>query len=194
VPKQGYRFVAPVVRVEADGRQLPGACAPTIDMSQHHEISGPRAAASVDTDRGAQTVARQALRVWWPSLGFGVGLTLGAVWFFGVHRPPRVSAPSDLVQFLEPVTGRLAETGVFSVSPDGRHLVFAAQGADGVLRLGARTLSALEPVPVPGTEVPAIIPPVFWSPDSRFVAFDAGGVVKKVSLDGGAPETVCEYS
>jgi hypothetical protein len=33
---------------------------------------------------------------------------------------------------------------------------------------------------------------VVWSPDSRYVAFDPGGVLKKVSLDGGAAQTVCE--
>ncbi len=195
VPKQGYRFVAPVVRVEPGGRQPPEALAPTTDSPQHHEASERRAAASLGTERRAQTVLTlQAERVWWPWLGLGAVLTLGAVWYFGLDRPPRASTPSTLVQYLEPVTGRLAETGMFSVSPDGRHLVFAAEGADGVLRLWARTMSALEPVPVPGTEVSKIIPPVVWSPDSRFVAFDSGGVVKKVSLDGGAPQTVCEYA
>ncbi|HET6781257.1 MAG TPA: winged helix-turn-helix domain-containing protein [bacterium] len=195
VPKQGYRFVAPVVRVEAVGRQLPEALAPTADTPQHHEASEQRAAASVGTERRAPTLLTlQAGRVWWRWLGLGAVLTLGAVWFFGLDRPPRASAPSTLVQYLEPVTGRLAETGMFSVSPDGRHLVFAAEGADGILRLWARTMSALEPVPLPGTEVFKILPPVVWSPDSRFVAFDTGGVVKKVSLDGGAPQTVCEYA
>jgi DNA-binding winged helix-turn-helix (wHTH) protein len=193
VPKQGYRFVAPVVRVEAGGGQLPEALAPTTHTPQHQEASERWAAASEGTERRAPTLLTlQAGPVWWQWLGLGAVLTLGAVWFFGLDRPPRASTPSTLVQYLEPVTGRLAETGMFSVSPDGRHLVFAAEGADGVLRLWARTMSALEPVPLPGTEVFKIIPPVVWSPDSRFVAFDTGGVVKKVSLDGGAPQTVCE--
>jgi hypothetical protein len=45
-------------------------------------------------------------------------------------------------------------------------MVFAAEGADGVLRLWSRALNTLEPVPLPGTDVFAIIPPVVWSPDS----------------------------
>ena len=81
---------------------------------------------------------------------------------------------------------------MFSISPDGRRLVFAAEGADGVLRLWARTMNTLQPVPLPGTEVFTIIPPVVWSPDSRFVAFDPGYVLKKASLDGGTPQSVCE--
>ena len=194
VPKQGYRFVAPVVRVEADGRPLPEALAPISETPSHPEASVGEEPASVGSERAGHTVlTRQAARVWWPWLGLAAVLTVGALWFFAVDQPPRATAPDSLVQFQESVTGRLAESGMFSVSPDGRHLVFAAEGADGVLRLWSRTMSALEPVPLPGTEVFKIIPPVVWSPDSRFIAFDAGGVIKKVSLDGGAPQTVCEH-
>ena len=32
---------------------------------------------------------------------------------------------------------------------------------------------------------------MFWSPDSRFVAFDAFGQLKKVDVTGGSPQTVC---
>ena len=88
--------------------------------------------------------------------------------------------------------GRLAESGSFSISPDGRRLVYAAEGADGVLRLWARTMNTLQPVPLPGTEVFTIFPPPVWSPDSRFVAYDPGFLVKKASLDGGTPQTVCQ--
>ena len=32
----------------------------------------------------------------------------------------------------------------------------------------------------------------FWSPDSRFVAFMAGGKLKKVDIAGGPPQTICD--
>ena len=87
----------------------------------------------------------------------------------------------------------LTETGAFAISPDGRHLVFAGSGADGVLRLWVRSLDASNARPLPGTEVAlgVSVPPMFWSPDSRFVAFDAIGQLKKVDVTGGAPQTVC---
>jgi Tol biopolymer transport system component len=119
-------------------------------------------------------------------------LALGALMLPGVGPFRSPSVPTTSVLFQEPVTGRLAETGMFSISPDGRRLVFAAEGADGVLRLWARTMNTLQPVPVPGTEVFTIIPPVVWSPDSRFIAFDPGYVLKKASLHGGASQSVCE--
>lgn len=81
---------------------------------------------------------------------------------------------------------------MFSVSPDGRQLLYASEGTDGILRLWVRTMSTIQPGPLPGTEVFKIVPPVIWSPDSRFVAFNPPGVLKKVSLDGGAPQSVCD--
>jgi DNA-binding winged helix-turn-helix (wHTH) protein/Tol biopolymer transport system component len=169
VPKRGYRFAAPVKAV-ADGRP------PQPDAEQSATFPGKR--------RTGIT-----LRVW---LGLAGALGLVALMLPGLGPFGKGSAPTEPVRFQEPVSGRLAETGMFSISPDGRRLVYAAEGADGVLRLWARTMNTLQPVPLPGTEVFAIIPPVVWSPDSRFVAFDPGYVVKKASLEGGTPQSVCE--
>src|SRR4029453_4616131 len=36
--------------------------------------------------------------------------------------------------------------------------------------------------------------PPFWSPDSRFIAFDAGGTLKKIDRSGGLAETIAEVS
>ena len=80
---------------------------------------------------------------------------------------------------------------MFAVSPDGRRLVFAAEGPDGAISLWLRSMNALEPVSLPGTEVFTIVPPMVWSPDSRFIAYDATGSLKKVNVDGGTPQTIC---
>jgi DNA-binding winged helix-turn-helix (wHTH) protein len=104
------------------------------------------------------------------------------------------SGAREPMRFQDPVVGRLAESGLFSISPDGRHLVFGAEGPDGSLRLWVRTMSRLAPFSLPGTEVFTILPPMFWSPDSRFIAFHAGGHLKIVSLSGGAPQAVCRVT
>ena len=59
----------------------------------------------------------------------------------------------------------------FALSPDGRRLVFAAAD-DGQRRLWLQALDAVTAQPLAGTEG-ATHP--FWSPDSRSVAFFAGG-------------------
>jgi DNA-binding winged helix-turn-helix (wHTH) protein/Tol biopolymer transport system component len=193
VPKSGYRFVAPVVRVEADGPEFSPKPEPTNGTFERREETDLPAAGPADAERPADFATkpqtRVNLRLWW---GLAAGVALVALTFLALGQlRSRSVAPASL-RFQEPVTGRLAETGMFSVSPDGRHLLFAAEGADGILRLWLRTWSTLQPVPLPGAEVFTIIPPVIWSPDSRFVAFDSGYVLKKVSLDGGAPQSVCE--
>jgi Tol biopolymer transport system component len=104
------------------------------------------------------------------------------------------ASPVATVQFeIEPPV-RLADSGNFSVSPDGRHLVFAGTGEDGVLRLWLRALDSLETTPVSGTEGELAVntPPMIWSPDGRFIAFFAGGRIKKIERSGGAIQTICE--
>ena len=52
-----------------------------------------------------------------------------------------MSAP---VQFQISPSGSLLQGLAFAVSPDGRHLAFAATGSDGVARLWIRDLESLE--------------------------------------------------
>jgi dipeptidyl aminopeptidase/acylaminoacyl peptidase len=74
------------------------------------------------------------------------------------------------------------------VSPDGRKIAFAADG-DGKRLIWIRALDSLDARPLPGTE--GVLRP-FWSPDSRFVAFFAGGKLKKVDTSGGPAQTICD--
>jgi serine/threonine protein kinase/Tol biopolymer transport system component len=104
-------------------------------------------------------------------------------------------APSAPTRFQIPPTAELAGPGNFSLSPDGRHLAFYGLGADGVLRLRLRSMDTLEVRPLPGTELPlgtAGVPP-FWSPDSKFMAFQGGdGKLKKLDVSGGLPQMLCD--
>src|SRR5262245_17606081 len=80
------------------------------------------------------------------------------------------------------------------LSPDGRLLAFAAvtgRGPTGGLatRLYMRRLDQLKAVPLDGTDN-ARNP--FFSPDGQWVAFFAEAKLKKVSVRGGAPVTLCD--
>ena len=71
----------------------------------------------------------------------------------------------------------------FALSPDGRRLVFVA--GDGVAsRLWLRPLATTSAQPLAGTEG-ATYP--FWSPDSRSVAFFAGGKLMRLDIGSGLP-------
>ena len=107
---------------------------------------------------------------------------------FGVAWANRAPAPSPVVRFplLSPPGAQNLSPPV--VSPDGRHIAFAAD-ADGKRLIWVRSLDALEARPLAGTE--GVVRP-FWAPDSRFVGFMAGGHLKKVDITGGPPTTICE--
>jgi Tol biopolymer transport system component len=81
------------------------------------------------------------------------------------------------------------ENGPVAVSPDGRRLAFVARPTDGRSALWVRPLIGLSAQPLPGSEG-ASYP--FWSPDSRFLGFFAGGKLKKIDASGGPPQTICD--
>jgi len=132
---------------------------------------------------------RQRRRVsWlWPSVAaalFLAALTFGFLYYR--HKPPGAAT----VRFEIAPPEKVAAGNGFGVSPDGLKLVFLATGEDGISRLWVRSLDTFETRPLGGTEGAASIP--IWSPDSRFVAYDAGGKLKKINIAGGPAETICE--
>jgi eukaryotic-like serine/threonine-protein kinase len=75
-----------------------------------------------------------------------------------------------------------------AVSRDGLRMVLGASSSDGP-RLYLRELNSASSVSIRGAE--GGVNPLF-SPDGKFLAFFAGGKLKKVSLDGGTPVTLAE--
>jgi Tol biopolymer transport system component len=84
-----------------------------------------------------------------------------------------------------------AYSGVFGLSPDGRKLAFFASGSDGVYRVWVRDMDSLEARPLADSASPQA-PPFFWSLDSRYITFDAGGKLKKIDVSGGPAQTLCD--
>jgi len=124
----------------------------------------------------------------WSAAGVAIAAAVALVSLWSRHPS---SAPSDAVRFqiAIPATPPLRTTGLFALSPDGRQLAFVATSADGVPRIWTRSLNSLEMQPLAGTESVGTL--LFWSPDSRFIAFDAGGTLQKIDVAGGSPVAVC---
>jgi Tol biopolymer transport system component len=78
----------------------------------------------------------------------------------------------------------------FAISPDGRTLAITATAAsEKGSQLWVRSLNSLQAQVLTGTEG-ANYP--FWSPDSRFIGFFAGGKLQKIAATGGPAQTVCD--
>jgi serine/threonine protein kinase len=107
---------------------------------------------------------------------------------------PLVSAP---VQFQISPSGSLGHGAPFAISPDGRHLAYSATDTDGIVRLWIRDLDSLK-VRVLSNSYPAtvkpygVVPPFFWSSDSRFLGFQSGGKLAKIEISGGPAQTLCD--
>ncbi len=82
-------------------------------------------------------------------------------------------------------TGNIAQ---LAISPDGRNIVFVA-GAQSEFHLWLRPVGSADAQQIQGTEGAAF---PFWSHDSRFIAFFAGGKLKKVAIAGGPPVVVAD--
>jgi len=143
-------------------------------------------AASVPSPRG---------RLQWIPWAVALACCIGTGAWLLLSNNREEPTPAPLIRFDVPAAVELSESGQFSVSPNGRHLVFAGVGDDRMIRLWIRSFDAPEVRPLIGTEaeVAQVIPPVFWSPDSQFIAFYADGKIMKVSRVGGTvPEVVCQ--
>jgi len=81
------------------------------------------------------------------------------------------------------------EIGPVVVSPDGKTLAFTAVDEQGVTKLWLRALNAQQATVLDGTE-DASRP--FWSFDGQYLAFAADGKLKKISIEGGAPQVLAD--
>jgi Tol biopolymer transport system component len=76
-----------------------------------------------------------------------------------------------------------------SVSPDGRWIAFVAGTSPDAATIFVRPIDSVTPRQLAGTDGALGL---FWSPDSRFLAFMAGGKLRKVDVArGGQPQDIC---
>jgi Tol biopolymer transport system component/predicted Ser/Thr protein kinase len=152
-------------------------------IAQGGSQAGAAAVPSASVTRPSRIGERIA---WAAAIVFaGAALTLGWLHYGRTAAPP----PVTRFQFAPPAdTPFVGTAGPFqAVSPDGRRIAFIVnKGSDSVLAV--RSLDAIPMQILPGTE-DALFP--FWSPDSRFIGFFAGGKLKKIDASGGPPQVLC---
>jgi serine/threonine protein kinase/Tol biopolymer transport system component len=169
-----------------DRRRRVGDIAAALFVLDHQESLAPTAPVAPRSNRIAWLVAALSI------------ITIITTAMVAVRMPrPRTIAP-DPVQFTiappqktvfgGPGGGGTGRAAQLAISPDGRNIVFVA-GAQAAFQIWLRPLASGEARPIEGTEGGTF---PFWSPDSQFVAFFAGGKLKKVAIAGGPPSELTD--
>jgi Tol biopolymer transport system component len=135
---------------------------------------------------GGQAVPRPRARSRLAWLIAAVAIVFGVVSALQFRRP---RAPEELTRFaIRPPTGS-DFLPLIKLSPDGRRIAFLLQDAGGRNSVAVRSFDSLAVRRLAGTENAR---GMFWSPDSREIAFFTEGKLKHISADGGAVQTICD--
>ena len=147
------------------------------------EIDEMLGGAGEPTDTATTVVAQPAL---WQRPVSVAAIVLGAVvvtalavWLMTRSAPPEVTRLVITTPSNEPLAINRLDVDV-AISPDGRHIVYVSRAADG-RNLYVRPVNEF----VPTLLADGSVRQPFISPDSAWVGFHEGGVLKKVSILGG---------
>ncbi len=153
------------------------------------DVLAVRASSSSIAAAGAAATGSRRLLEW--ARLVVVALLAGAVAWFA-PRAFRGPARAEPMRFTipQPEGVFLSTDGASPVlSPDGRSLAFVAYDSTGESRIWLRNLESTVAKPIAGTNKTELS--VFWSPDSRQIAFASQEKLKKIPVAGGDAEIVC---
>lgn len=194
VPRHGYRFIAPVESIprvptaEPSLTPVAGAAplAPPPPLTSHVDAR-PAPAPGLISRRPAGTRAGAVLI----ALAAMAAVVLGLGWSIiepsirGTEAPPLASRDVIRYRLTAPPGRRIPPGGPrLAVSPDGQQVAFVAHVEPAVGRqVWIQSVESPTPRAVHGSEEAF---DVFWSPDSRSIAFIAVGMLRTLHLESGA--------
>jgi Tol biopolymer transport system component len=109
---------------------------------------------------------------------------LAALGWIHFTQPRTIARPTRFV-IPQPENTTFAQGSPPFLSPDGRTVGFVGVDVRGQQAIWLRRMGSLEAHPLPGTEGAGVTG--FWSPDSRYLGFFAGGKLFKIDVFGGPP-------
>ena len=181
LPGRGYRFIGEFsyssVRPLLEMVTSPTGVAGSEDALKTQAVLG----------RGNRSLNNRAL---W--LGAAViGLALLAVTVAVRLRSPGFNPVARTVRFRMTIPEGMSLSGsqTFSLSPDGRTLVYLANAIGNGLLLWTQSLDSIEPRVLTNPHSPSDAP-VFWSPDSKFVVFYSDQQLKKIDFSGNPAQVI----
>jgi len=153
-------------------------------------LANPAAAAD-DADAGAAGQAQPAWGRTLPWAGAAIFFALlAAIALWRPWQPPRAGVPIRVSADVGANGALATEYGsAVALSPDGTRIANVVRDSSGKQEIFLRALDQLQATPLSGTEG-ARHP--FFSPDGQWIAFFAGGKLKKISVQGGAAVALCD--
>jgi Tol biopolymer transport system component len=132
-------------------------------------------------------IGRRSGRVGW----LAAALLAVAVAVLAVRARAPVPRPEMIRFSISSASGAVIAPGAgnSAISPDGRRVAFVGSDAEGRQGIWIEELDRVRARLLPGTEG-ASYP--FWAPDSRRLGFFAQSKLRKISIDGGQVETICD--
>jgi Tol biopolymer transport system component len=130
----------------------------------------------------------------WPAIGAaGVAVAAIAVATLLRRPPPTAEPPAAALQFDIARQEALASSAWIVISPDGRHLVYAASIQGENPRLWVRSLETQTARPLDATA--GFVGRPFWSADSRYLTYShPDGRLRRIEVTGGPPQLVAEVA
>jgi len=146
-------------------------------------VSGMSSITSTSAPAAARRRGVPGAIAWAIAAGAVLAMLAAFAWLYPAAHAPRLPA-----RFRINVPAGAIDAFWPRVSPDGRWLLF--QGADSTNASVAyvRPMDQIEAQRIPGTEG---LQRAYWSPDSREIAFVAGGKMLRLPVGGGTPTVVC---
>jgi serine/threonine-protein kinase len=208
--------LATVLKSEPDWSLLPAETAPTIHRLLHRclaknrqtrvpdvavvrfdlddALSDPTVAATVSrTIHAVSSRPRSQTSRWLPLVATAIvsGVMTGAIaWVRLAPSPSPVLRLAMMPPDGTPV-GNASPVRDVAITPDGNRVIYGTGPSLDTLELFVRGLDQLEATPLKGLRYP-VAP--FPSPDSQWIGYFEGGTngtMKKVSITGGPPVTIC---
>jgi Tol biopolymer transport system component len=140
------------------------------------------------------SVAARAPRRWipWAAAAGVLGLAFAFALFYNrPASPPRPLMRLSIELGSNAALARGSPGDNVALSPDGTRMVFVVVGADGKRRLATRLLNQSNTSLVSDS---VIFGHPFFSADGQWIAFYADNKLKKISVQGGAPVTLCDIA
>ncbi len=171
-------------------RSLLNRCLKRDPKDRQRDIGESRIAIAEHLENPAVQAASPVMPVrslkYWRAASILFFLGMVAVLFAYLNRKER---EPGLAQFSVSLPEKAHLNTSISISPDGQILAFTAQDETGKSGLWIRPINSLVARAIPDTTGAAR---PFWSPDSRSIGFFEGNKLKRVDINAGPVQTVCD--